>query len=86
MHHTFFRRDLKNRGPVTSVVGPTRWRYLEQPNLELQPEEADRAKCVGVRVGFDFGGVVFLIVFWQLRMFAGGFSRHLFWVVWVRQT
>ncbi|CAK8985157.1 cGMP-dependent protein kinase [Durusdinium trenchii] len=41
MHHTFFRRDLKNRGPVTSVVGPTRWRYLEQPNLELQPEEVD---------------------------------------------
>ena len=40
MYHNFFRKDLKNRGPVTSLVGPTRWRYLEQPDLELQPQEA----------------------------------------------
>lgn len=41
MHHNFFRKDLKNRGPVTSLVGPARWRYLEQPDLELQPQEVD---------------------------------------------
>ena len=26
---------------MTSLVGPVRWRYLDQPQLELEPEEVD---------------------------------------------
>ena len=65
MHHSFFRKDLKNRGPVTSLVGPARWRYLEQPDLELQPQEAV-AGCwfsVGVLVLIHAVVLVGLILF-----------------------
>lgn len=59
MHHNFFRKDLKNRGPVTSLVGPARWRYLEQPDLELQPQEAlvKRVKLGRLSGWMDINGV-----------------------------
>ncbi|CAE7871055.1 SVOP [Symbiodinium sp. KB8] len=41
MHHTFFRKDLKTGGPLNSIVGPTRWRYLEKPEESVEPADAD---------------------------------------------
>ncbi|CAE7239067.1 unnamed protein product [Symbiodinium natans] len=41
MHHTFFRKDLKTGGPLNSIVGPVRWRYLEKPGESMEPADAD---------------------------------------------
>ncbi|CAJ1427598.1 unnamed protein product [Effrenium voratum] len=41
MHHTSFRKDFRSRGPVTGIVGPARWRFLEQPALGPDPEAVD---------------------------------------------